>query len=46
VIATPTFRIADHIGPGQHRVLQSLLGFAIHLQQNAAGVGYLTRVGE
>jgi hypothetical protein len=45
VVATPTLRIVDNIGPGQHRVLQSLLGFPIHLQQDFAGVRILDPSG-
>ena len=32
VVATPTFRVVDHVGPRQNRVAKSLLSFPIHLQ--------------
>jgi hypothetical protein len=39
VIAAPSLRVGDHVGPGQHGIGESLLGLPIHLQQDAAGVG-------
>ena len=38
LIATTALRVIDDIGPGQNRIVQSLLGFAIQLQQDAARV--------
>ena len=38
MVATPTLRVVDHVGPCQHRIAQSLLSFPIHLQQDAARV--------
>jgi hypothetical protein len=38
VITTTPLGIVDHVRPGQNRIAQSLLGFPIHLQQDAAGI--------
>ena len=39
MVATPALRVGLDIGPRQHRVAQPGLGFPVHLDQHAAGVG-------
>jgi hypothetical protein len=38
VIAATTFRVVDHVSPGQHRITQPLLGLPIHLKEDTARV--------
>ena len=38
MIAAAALRVGDHVGPGEHRVAEPLLGLPVHLQQDAADV--------